>query len=439
MHRLAGNTLWQVGGKWFQFVVAVGVNIGVARYLGPESLGIFTYVLSVVTVLILFSQVGADLYLRMEMIRDPANEPAVIGSTLVLRVVAVALIYTGLIGYAWTLHRGEAEFPLLLIGGVGLLCMIPDVFRSYYVGHVRADVVAIADLKGFGVASALKIASILLGWPLAVFVVAGVIEWIVPGVLLALAYLRGEGARRLKRSFEAGMRILRESAPLYVSAICVSLYLRIDQLMLKWLWGPEELGYFAASARLVEKLYLVPVALGASFLPTIMGHKAGGDAGRYLANMRRFFELNVAVGYGVILGFLFGGTTLVVWALGPSYERTATIMSVQVMALPLMALGIARSQYLIAERMFHFAMWTNLGGVAINIVLNLLLIPSFGGVGAAGATLGTLALVHVGSSFLLRSTRGWGNTQVKALLIPLLPRRCAMLVTDMLALWRRRG
>ncbi len=437
LHQLAGNTLWQVGGKWIQFVVAVGVNIWVARYLGPASLGVYTYVLSVIAVLMLFSQLGADLYLRFEMIRDPTVEPGVIGSTLVLRILAVAIVYLGLIGYAFAFHWQTPEFPLLLLAGVGFVSIIPDVFRSYFVGHVRADVVAIAELKGFGAASVAKLTAIALGWPVMAFVAATLVEWLIPGVILTLVYLRSAGRLRLQYSATLALRILRESAPLYISALCVAMYLRVDQLMLKWMWGAEELGFFAASTRLVEKLYLVPVALGASFLPTIIGQMKHGDANRYLANMRRFFELNVAVGYLVIAGFLLGGTSAVVWALGSSYERSATILTVQVLALPLMAVGVARSQYLIAERRFHFAMWTNMGGVLVNVILNLLLIPPLGGVGAAIATLGTLALVQVGSSFLLEETRAWGIMQIKALTLPLFPVRCWRLGADLRKVWRK--
>ena len=436
--RLAGNTLWQVGGKWTQFVLAVGVNIAVARYLGPEPLGLLAYVLSVVNVLVLFGQVGADLYLRSELIRKTDREALLIGSTLALRAVAAAAVYGVLVLFVWRFPHTPEEQGLLLLAGLGLARCMPDVFQSYFNAHVRAEMVAVSDLVGFLVGSVLKVIAIFSGWGLTAFVAASVIELLLPGCALTLAYRRERDFPGWKVSLRVARQVFRESAPLYVSAIAIALYLRVDQLMLQWLCGPEELGYFAASARLVEKLYLLPVAVGTSLLPTIIGQRAGGAPERYARNMQRFYDLNVALSYAIIILFVLGGTSLVVWALGDDFAPSAPILSIQVFALPLMSLGVARGQYVVAEGMFRFAMMSNLAGVGLNVALNSLFIPRWGGMGAASATLITFALVQVGSSFAASVARPWGVMQLKALGLPFRWAACRRLADEVIGLLRSR-
>jgi O-antigen/teichoic acid export membrane protein len=435
--RLAHNTLWQVGGKWTQFLLAVGVNIAIARYLGPEPLGLLAYVLSVVNVLVLFSSVGADLYLRSELIRTATSEAALIGSTLALRAVATLAVYGILVLLAAIFPHSPQEQGLLLLAGLGLARSVPDVLQSYFNAHVRAEIVAVSDLSGFVIGSVVKIIAMLAGWGLVAFVIASVLELVLPGCALIVAYRRATSGARCDVSWRVARQVMKESWPLYVSAIAISLYLRVDQLMLQWLSGPQELGYFAASARLVEKLYLLPVALGTTFLPSIIRQQTGGDATRYGLNMQRFYDLNVALSYGIAAVFLLGGTSAAIWALGDKFAPSQAILSVQVFALPLMSLGVARGQYVVAERMFRFAMASNVAGVLLNGVLNALWIPRWAGVGAAYATLATFALVQVGSSFASTETRPWGRMQVKALLLPFRWKACKQLVQEMAALARK--
>jgi Na+-driven multidrug efflux pump len=83
-------------------------------------------------------------------------------------------------------------------------------------------------------------------------------------------------------------------------------------------------------------------------------------------------------------------------------------------------LGTARGQYLVNEGHLRFYSFATLTGAGVNVALNLWLIPHYGPVGAAWATVAAQAVSVLGTSFLWNQTWPIGRMQAKALLVPLL-------------------
>jgi polysaccharide transporter, PST family len=103
---------------------------------------------------------------------------------------------------------------------------------------------------------------------------------------------------------------------------------------------------------------------------------------------------------------------------GQEYVGAILILQIHIWAFVFVALGIARTKWLLAENFVRFKMVSNVGGAVANIALNLLLIPRYGGVGAAWATLGSYSISAVWSGLLARQIWPSLKQQLLALLLP---------------------
>jgi PST family polysaccharide transporter len=86
---------------------------------------------------------------------------------------------------------------------------------------------------------------------------------------------------------------------------------------------------------------------------------------------------------------------------GPAYAASSPMLSVHVFASVPIALGVAQSVWIVNEQRNMIALHRTLLGVACNVGLNLLLIPRYGGLGAAVATVAAQTVAALGSNVLL--------------------------------------
>ena len=97
------NTSWLFAEKVLRMVVGIFVAIWVARYLGPEQFGLFSYAGSFVGLFTAFATLGLDGIVIRELVKDEGRRDKLIGTAfwlkffgafLVLIVLAIAIIFT---------------------------------------------------------------------------------------------------------------------------------------------------------------------------------------------------------------------------------------------------------------------------------------------------------------------------------------------------------
>jgi len=190
-------------------------------------------------------------------------------------------------------------------------------------------------------------------------------------------------------------------------------------IMLQHWRGAEIVGLYAAAVRLSELVYFLPAVLAASVLPALLRAKDTSRAA-YMERFQRYFDLNAAVALGLTVVVVGMAPWLVRWGFGEDYLLAIPVLQMHAWALPFVFLGVARTQYLVDEKLGWFYFGSTGGGAAINVVLNVWLIPAHGAMGAAVATVVSYAVAGWVSSWWHPRVRSVAWAQTKALAIPLL-------------------
>src|SRR5690606_24499132 len=201
-----------------------------------------------------------------------------------------------------------------------------------------------------------------------------------------LVYRRRGGQLRAWQ-FDGGMarELLRHSWPLAFSAFFVSLYMKIDQLMIDAYLGKTALGIYTPVVNLSEAWYFLPMAIVTSVFPAIMNARRD-DPDRYQKRLRHLYELMVVMGLVVAVVMTIAAPWIYQWFYKPEFHCGAEILTIHIWAGIFISLNLANGQYLIAEGFTKLLFARALIGALINIGLNTLWIPSFGMAGAAYST-----------------------------------------------------
>jgi PST family polysaccharide transporter len=189
--------------------------------------------------------------------------------------------------------------------------------------------------------------------------------------------------------------------------------------MLRQMTGTHAVGIYAAAVRLSELWYFIPVALASSLLPALLRSRERG-AGFYRERLQQFFDLNAGLAYLLAGPLWLASGWIVRVAYGPAFAEAGPVLAVHIWACVFVFLGVARGQWLVNEGLTKFYLGATLAGAGANVLLNLMLIPRWGPLGAAWATLASYGLSAWLSSFGHPAVREVAGLQTRALLLPLL-------------------
>ena len=212
--------------------------------------------------------------------------------------------------------------------------------------------------------------------------------------------------------------MLQDSWPLILSGVMITIYMKIDQVMLGNMASTQAVGNYAAAVKFSEAWYFFPMAICASIFPNILHAKQRSTA-EYYSKLQQLYDFMAWFSIIVAAVMTLSSGILVNLLLGAEYLAAGKILAIHVWAAPFVFLGVARSQWLISENLTMMSFACTMLGTIVNLVLNFWLIPISGGSGAAIATVVSYAVSsHISCIFYPQMYKtGWMIT--KALLVPL--------------------
>ena len=251
------------------------------------------------------------------------------------------------------------------------------------------------------VSAALKLIGIWKEYSVLFFASVLLIETILTAVGLFFTFFKtGETVNSWKWDSAIAKVMFRDAMPLIFSGIAVSIYMRIDQIMIKQFLGDEASGYYGAAVRISEMWYFVPVVFAGSLFPAIVELQKNGNIEKYKKRMQQFFDFLLWSAIAIALPITFLSEWIIVDILpyGKEFTPSAAVLAIHVWGGVFVATGVAGGRWLLAEnkQIYNF-LQTSLGAI-LNFVLNWYWLPKYGLLGAAYAT---VISYFVGSSGLM--------------------------------------
>jgi PST family polysaccharide transporter len=419
--KAAANFGWLLAERAARLVLGVVVGFLVARHLGPESLGRLSYATALVTLAGSFASFGLDQVVRRDLLTAPDSAASLLAGSALIRFSA------GLAAYAVVIlllllgvGLSEREGQLLAIVGLTLLQPAGMVSDLWLQAHLKARYSVWAQTGALAAGAAVRLWLISTNASLAAFAWVVTLEAALAAAGITLLARRaglrfGPGALRR----ETTRRLVAEGWPLMFAGVAVVVYMKIDEVMLRHMAGAAAVGIYSAATRLTEIWYFLPMALGSSLLPALLRARERGAAADAV-RLQQYYDLNAAVAYGLSVPLALAAPWVVAAAYGPAFAESAPIVSVHIWSSVFVFLGVARGQWLVNEGLQRFYLGATLAGALLNIALNLVMIPRWGGLGAALATVIAQAAAAWLSSYVHPATRKTAGMQTRALLVPLL-------------------
>jgi O-antigen/teichoic acid export membrane protein len=380
------NTSWMLGEFILRILAGLLVGIYVARYLGPEQFGVYSYAIAFVALFGVIAKLGLDGIVVRDLVSHPDKRDTYLGTAFWLKQIGALLTLSTLaIAVQFTSNDATTNLYIFMIG-CGLFFQAFDVVDSYFQSKVLSKYVSVAKLTQLVFSSVLKLYFIFIQADLFWFVLVSLLDQITLALSLAFAYSRQKIASFFG-CFELGTAkaMLKNSWPLMLSGIAIILYMRIDQIMIKEMLGEREVGLYSAAVRLSEAWYFVPVIITTSLFPAIVNAKKANQK-LYNKRLQWLYSIMIYFAVAVALPVTFMAESIVVTLYGNHYQDAGTVLSIHIWAGLFVAMGVVNGQWFLAENLQYLATRNTLIGAVTNVALNMILIPVYGIKGAAFAT-----------------------------------------------------
>jgi PST family polysaccharide transporter len=389
LSNIIANTGWLMADRILR--IGLGgmlVGIWVARYLGTEQFGNFTYAYAYAELFSPLATLGLHALVIREITHDPEKQEQILGTTFWLFFLGsiISLIFS--VGTISILRHGDrVAFTLVAIFASAGIFRSFEIIELWFQSQVQSKYAALARNIAFLISITVKITLISIKAPLLSFALITAAETIFNAIGLIYFYkLRGYSLRLWRWSLPLAKMLLQESKPLILVGFTTIIYMKIDQIMLGQMVGAQAVGLYSAAVRVSEVWYFVPAAIASSVAPAIYALKREANESLYYQRIEELLRLLSFVAIIIAVPMTFASAKVITTLFGSEYIAAAPILAIHIWAALFVFMGVGESSWFIAEGLAKLTFQKTLIGAVINILLNFLLIPFLSGIGAAIAT-----------------------------------------------------
>ena len=411
------NTGWLIFDKIFHMALSLVVTAMVTRYLGVEQYGLLSYGLAFIDIFTIICKLGIDGIIVNELIKNRDRTGEILGSTTFLRLLSSFL--SMILTYIFVKLLNPNDHTILVITciqSVSLIFVAFDTLNYYWQSRLESKYTAIAQSISYPLVCLLRLLFIWLKKDVTWFAWATVLDVFLIALIMLFFYKR-EHLPRYKLSISMMKYLLQHSYHFIPVNLLVTIYTQMDKLMIKGMSDSIQVGLYSA-AMLVANLWIfIPNALIDSGRPIIMAMKSEKNEDGYVDRLRK---LNMGVLWISILAgvfFTIFGRVVIYIVNGKAFLAAVPVLWVLIWSRMFSLMGTTRSIWMLCEGMEKYIKYFVALGAFINVVLNWMLIPILGAVGAAIATLVTEVLSSFVATGIVPKTRPYFKILLRSIKI----------------------
>ena len=402
LKKILKNVSWIVGCRIIQAIFNLVVGMLTARYLGPSNYGLITYAASIVSFMTPLMRLGLNSILVQELTTDEKNEAKILGTTLGMTIPSGLLSALMVIGFVSVINKGEpVTIIVCAISSVSLIFQAAEMITYWYQAHLLAKYPSIAMICGYVVICIYKIYLLVTGKSVYWFAASNAIDHLVIGLILIILYL-SIGKHKLQFSLHIAKKLFGKSKYYIVSGMMITVLQQTNKLMLKNMIGDQVTGYYSAAVACAGIFGFVYAAFVDSMRPEIFrSQKISNEKYEHSISCTYAIIFYVSLLQCVFTTVLARPVILLLY--GEEYLPAVPLLRVVVWYITYAYFGTIRGIWILAEQQYKLVIGIDIFGALVNVALNAILIPFWGAIGAAIASVITQFVLNFALGFIFKS------------------------------------
>ncbi len=404
MKTVAHNTAFLTGASIIQKALSFLYFIVLSRAFGASGIGAYTYALSFTTIFAIIVDGGVTPVLIREIAAHPAAAAHTLRRALQCKAILFFLALLAMLSVGFFLDAARTLWPLIAIAGVvmtfdSLNLTLYGVLRGFHTVQLESLGLLVAQT----IAIIFGLCAVVFHAPIAIAIIG------LGAASITNSLLSGRAVFKMLRTITQPViskltikEFIREAIPFGLAGAFARGYSYLDALIIGEQVSVAAVGLYSIANKLTFAFQFVPLALSASLYPAFAKelsertHETPEKLRGLWNNAQRYV---IFVGTGIVVGLVVLAKNLL-HLYGNSFGEAHIVLTILALSLVASFISYPTGALLNAAKLQHLQ--TTAMGVtfAINAILNLLLIPRVGIVGAAcAAWIGNMCLASVGAYY----------------------------------------
>lgn len=400
-YRFVKNLFWLSSAQFLSLVVGFFTVVYIARTLGDKAFGQISYAQALLTYLLLATDFGFTTYAIPLVAKERHRTAETVELIVSLRLLIAIIVVMGTAAGLLLIPGPEPKKLTIFFFALTVPASALDM-GWVFSAHEKMRQVGLLQL--FRAVLTLGLTFIIVRLSPTVQTV-GFIYFLAYGLTAALNviwYRRHFGALRLQLPGQKAKQFLSQALFMGLSLLMIRIYYSSDTFFLSYFHGDQMLGWYNAGYKIVNVLIMIAGFYGSVLLPTL-SHQIVLSAENTRNIMQHSFRILLIVALPILIGGTFFADSIILSIYGTAFVKGSSPFQWLLIATFIVFLGVVFTNGLIAFERQKWLLGLVTAAAAINLVINLILIPRLNMVGAAMAKIFAEGLVLAGGVYALRS------------------------------------
>lgn len=373
----------------------------IARVIGPEGVGQQSYTYSIANYFVLFAMLGVNNHgnRSIAMVRDDKEKLSKKFMNIFLLKAITSIIM--IIFYTIYICYVAKEYKLLLlIQALYIISALLDI-NWFFFGLEKFKLTVIRNtiirlLSVLAIFIFVKDSNDLYGYSL-ILAISGIVSQ-----LILWRYLK-EYISFVKVELKNIFKELKPTLILFIPVLAISIYQIMDKIMLGSMSGVIQVGFYENSEKIMRIPLSVIIALGTVMLPKVCNLKSKGENSQIKKYIRVSLDYAMFMAIGSMFGLIGMSGVLIPIFLGDEFKECIPIVAILAITILFVSwANVIRTQYLIPNKKDKVYIVSTVLGAIVNFIINFVLIPRYGAMGAAIGTIFAEATVAIYQTIKIR-------------------------------------
>lgn len=398
------NAGWIIACKAIQSIINLVITMISARYLGPSNYGVLNYAASVVAIFVPIMQLGLRSTLVQEYIQNVELEGTVFGTSTLMMLISALICMLGvaILSICTSYNEKETVVVCILYSGI-LLFQATEMIQYWFQARLQSKYTSVVSLCVYVLVSIYKVYLLATDKNIYWFAISNVLDCCLISIAL-YAIFRKKSVSKISFSVSLARKLFNKSKYYIISSVMVTVFGHIGSVAIALFCGKEEVGYYTAAVTCAGMTGFIFNAIIDSTRPIILS---------YRENSSRLYKKSIESLYTIIFYssilqsiIMCSFANLIVDILyGSEYYESATLLRVISWYTFFSYVGPVRNIWILAEAKQKYLWIINLSGAFFSVIANIVLVPFFGGVGAAFAALLTQFFTNIIMNWWIKPLR----------------------------------
>ena len=384
---MSRNSIFILTEKLMKIATYLLSSIIIARFGGAEVFGIYSSILAVNVILTAISALGLNSLLAKEFIRCNRKPNEIFSNAIIIRLLSVSVFFV--ISIPLQIFLLDISVLLSFLSSLVVLLSCSQVVDIFFESQLKNHVVVKYKLLGYAFGFLAKVLSVYFYGTALALILAHVFEML---VILTLSLFLISSERDEDVFFSSSMldkdycyKLIKKGAPLIFSSVAVILYMKIDQVFIANMIGVEGAGHYSAAVRLCEGLFILSAVVMPSIFPNMI-KLFSHDQLSFDRLIGKIFSSFFLVGFCILVFISYFADNIISILYGSDYTESVLVLRWYCLSVPIVYIGDLFSRWLVVTDNIRLSFQRHFLGLILNILLNLILLPTMGISGAAAAS-----------------------------------------------------